>query len=403
MTLEKLKKTYIYIAVLVFNTALMCLCLNGLLFAYSRVNADALAAPTKVPDTELTVAVELSALNYGLDLLRQVYPDLTDPQIIRLLFENTEISFLMCDEEIRFREKPFNGYYFNVDEAGFRWGETRPIWPPDGENFNIFVFGGSTAFGYGERDSKTIPAYLQSHLRTKAGTDKVVVYNFGHYNFFSLQEKWALQSLVEDGFIPDAAIFVDGLNDSWHWNGIPWENSNCSPPLTNRQRIVNTLRCDYGEFCLPMQKIKLASPSTEQTTETQAYPPADDAATNQAILERWLKTKGEIEAIAAKHGFQTLFIIQPIPTYAYDLQYHLFAKTLYDFGAFNRSFYLYGMWEAMYTDPTAEWTTNTLNLMKLGEGKTAPIYLDKFHYTAPFMDEIAGVIADEIIGRGWIQ
>jgi len=95
--------------------------------------------------------------------------------------------------------------------------------------------------------------------------------------------------------------------------------------------------------------------------------------------------------------------MQPVPTYAYDLSHQLFAKELYDFGSFNRSHYMYTIWEELYADPDATWTHNTLNLAHLGEDKTEPIYVDKFHYTTPFMNEIAGVIADSIVERGWIQ
>src|SRR5690606_12542714 len=139
----------------------------------------------------------------------------SDVDIIRLVLENSNVPFV-CNDETKFLMGTFDAIYVNVDEAGFRWNDTRPVWPPDDDAFNIFLFGGSTTFGFGEADNNTIATFLQRDLQQYAN---VVVYNFGQHVFFSGQERSLLEQLLEDDFVPNAAIFIDGLNDFYIWDG----------------------------------------------------------------------------------------------------------------------------------------------------------------------------------------
>ena len=66
----------------------------------------------------------------------------------------------------------------NVHEAGFRVGLHQGPWPPAKDEMRIFMFGGSTLFGYGVRDEETISSQLQQFLAGSTDT-KVSVYNFG--------------------------------------------------------------------------------------------------------------------------------------------------------------------------------------------------------------------------------
>src|SRR5262249_15912744 len=108
----------------------------------------------------------------------------------------------------------------NNHEAGFRLiGHDQGPWPPDKNVYNVFVFGGSTTWGGGNMDGETLPAYLQALLRQRAGTDRINGYNFGAGAHFSTQEVTYLQNRLRDGFIPDMAVFIDGLNDFYFWQG----------------------------------------------------------------------------------------------------------------------------------------------------------------------------------------
>lgn len=76
----------------------------------------------------------------------------------------------------------------------------------------IFMFGGSTTFGYGLSSNQTIQHYLQSKY---SGTD-TVVFNFGANAYDQQREIDKLVYLLEHDYIPDEVIFFDGVNDITH-------------------------------------------------------------------------------------------------------------------------------------------------------------------------------------------
>ena len=93
------------------------------------------------------------------------YPDKNQSTINELLRE-TWSRGLEYESYTQFKEKPFKGKFVNVHLAGFRSNNSKiQPWPPDPNNFNIFVFGGSTTFGYGVADSETIVSYLEKKLQ----------------------------------------------------------------------------------------------------------------------------------------------------------------------------------------------------------------------------------------------
>ena len=76
---------------------------------------------------------------------------------------------------------------------------------------NIFIFGGSTAFGYGVADQETIASYLQEICRTKR--KNINVYNFACGFYYSTQERILLEKLISKGIDIDIAVFIDGVNE----------------------------------------------------------------------------------------------------------------------------------------------------------------------------------------------
>ena len=69
--------------------------------------------------------------------------------------------------------------YINVDENGFRMTKNQGPWLPSPKYFNVFLFGGSTTFGYGIPDHQTIASYLQEFLSIVPLGKEARVYNFG--------------------------------------------------------------------------------------------------------------------------------------------------------------------------------------------------------------------------------
>src|SRR5262249_27453175 len=76
---------------------------------------------------------------------------------------------------------------------------------------NIFVFGGSTTFGYYVSDEHAWPSYLSRILNEAAGVE-VQVTNYGRGYFNPSQEAILFTDLLKSGHRPSLAVFMDGVN-----------------------------------------------------------------------------------------------------------------------------------------------------------------------------------------------
>ncbi len=115
-----------------------------------------------------------------------------------------------------YRSTPYAGQHINVDERGLRrtWRapKTTDVKHMDADRPpRIFVFGGSTAWGFGARDDHTIPSLLARHLAE--GPSPAEVTNFGQIGYVSTQEALALYGELQRGNVPDIAVFLNGYND----------------------------------------------------------------------------------------------------------------------------------------------------------------------------------------------
>jgi len=390
--------------------------LNAGIALYGHFNSEVYAVVTPNSQDIILPSERLDTLKIDFDKFQQLYYYYDDTQILRLWLETWSlISGEVCDEDTLFRLRPTQGVYVNMTEVGFRPVSPQGPWPPDDKAYNVFFFGGSTAFGLGVADNLTVAAWLQDHIRRSTGSDAINVYNFGAIAHASLQERWRFEALVRDGHIPDLAIFLDGMNDFDYYRSqlIDDPDVYCEPPLDNSMRWDNTLACRHDEMCLPMQRLAITlgihrNPETRTFAEMAGVEiapeaPVDDEAANRLVIERWLDNKQAIEILAAEHSIQTLFVKQPVPIYAYDLQYHAFADSPEALGGHVRPMYGYPLWEAMANNPDATWTDNFVDLSRLGEDNTGPIYITLTHYTSDFSNEIAQAINDVLIERGIIE
>lgn len=75
----------------------------------------------------------------------------------------------------------------------------------------IYMFGGSTMWGYGQRDLYTIPSQV-ARFAEKDGIP-VRVTNYGQVAWGIWQELALLQQLLSEGRVPDTVVFYDGAND----------------------------------------------------------------------------------------------------------------------------------------------------------------------------------------------
>ena len=111
----------------------------------------------------------------------------------------------------RFRFVPFVGHS-ETERIGkfvnFTEENGRKVNRPQNCSSNVYLYGGSTTFGYNVEDGKTIAEYLQNYLG-----EKFCVYNHGRSYYYSKQENNLLNLHLENKKKIDYAIFLDGVNE----------------------------------------------------------------------------------------------------------------------------------------------------------------------------------------------
>ena len=105
--------------------------------------------------------------------------------------------------------KPVRGQFVNIDPDTGRRTWNPPNLPP--EAADVFLFGGSAAWGYGARDDHTIASRLSRLLN--APTPRYRVYNYGEPAYTFTQGVLYLLTKLREGLRPDYVIFYDGFND----------------------------------------------------------------------------------------------------------------------------------------------------------------------------------------------
>lgn len=313
--------------------------------------------------------------------------------------------------------RPFIGKYLGATEAGYRMNRETGPWPPRSENFNVFFFGNSTAFGVGPYWA-TVASYLQD-LFNESGEvkKKAYVYNFGRSSYISSQETVLFGRLLADGFRPDMAVFLDGSADFCFPDGNP-----SSWPLLQQfyndfhDRIVRerrgqgaAIRWDrLSEFVATLPAIELLQALKSRVeTPTPIYNSNASVVTEIPIAEselrkvvaRYIENMQQVKSIAQTEGISPVFVWQPNPTYRYDKKYHIFyPDRLY---CHINDKYGYPIARELLPNHPAL-APNFVWAADIQEDLKEPLYVDTFHYTASMSKRIAQFIFAAIQDRGLI-
>ena len=202
--IKKIKRLYISSSIILQSTLILTIGINLTLFLIFFIR-DALR---ENPVSE----------KYDKIVITESYPEKNKTQIKQLLQETWSRGF-KYEAYTQFSERAYTGEFVNVSKDGYRFNDKFNVWPPDEEKLNIFVFGGSTTFGYGVADNETIPSHLQSFLSKL--DNRIAVYNFGRGFYYSTQEKILLELLISQNIDCDIAVFIDGLNEFIHLENEP--------------------------------------------------------------------------------------------------------------------------------------------------------------------------------------
>jgi hypothetical protein len=375
---NRLKRWYVVLAIGLLNAVLLLVLINAALYVVLR-----LRHPPPTPATNFSE-------HFDYDKLQKAYPGWREDDVKALIRETPRADREFEYEPFtEFRERPFRGRFVNIDAAGFRLVKNQAPWPPRPDAQNVFVFGGSTAFGYYLPDDETIPSYLQEYAAKPGAKPAVAVYNFARPAYFSSQELALFEKLLRDGHVPQVAIFIDGLNDFVLSGGEPkfagdlrefMDGNTQSNPLLN----VPMVRAAYWG------KAKMAKQAV--ATPEEVSPNYADPTVLQGVVERWLANKKMIESLAAAYGVRTIFVVQPIPLYKYDLRYHFFLHSDKEFGGFIRAKYGYPLMAELHAQ--GKLGPDVLWLADMQQDKRENLYVDSVHYNAMFSKEIADRIGE---------
>lgn len=331
-------------------------------------------------------------MRYGESIIRQVYPGWNKDELADLLVESWSRPYIF-QKYVHFRERPFHGKYINVHEAGFRSSINQGPWPPDRDKyFTIFLFGGSTTFGYGVPDNQTIASHLQTFFTNIHSEKEIRIYNFGQGHYYSTQERILFQELIAAGYKPDLALFIDGLNEFFYYD------EDHAPYASDFAKLVRgelwslwlkSMR--QKSFFMTITQWKKSFRALffnrQRRLQKNRYNHHDPSRI-QCVINRFMMNKRMIEAVAASYSISTQFIWEPVPTYNYDLSLHPYAAV-----GFGRHTYSQTGYPAMkaYLEQHPE-VKDLLWCADIHEGTTEPLYVDIVHYS-PLMSQM---IAEQI-------
>lgn len=390
--LRKLWGAYSFTAVTLLSALVVLVLLNGILSVTFIVKDYFSSNPV--------------SKKYGHSTVKSTYQGSNEGKIDTLLKETWSRPYIY-EPFTQFKERPYRGTYVNVDDNGFRFTENQGPWPPQSRNLNIFLFGGSTTFGYGVPDNQTVASYLQEYLTTMIERD-VRIYNFGRGHYYSTQERILFEELLASGFVPDMAIFIDGLNDFYYNSNEPLftdrfrefvaQGATNKPsndiPKTSIGRAVKEFanRLSATKLLEEKQHNEQLSEQAEANANIREYA---DANVINLTINRYLKNKEMIEAVSNSLGVIPMFVWQPVPTYNYDQSYHPFSKGGY--GRHTYSQYGYIRMAELFEGNLL--SDNFLWCADIQKGKKEPLYVDKVHYSSSFSKQFAKNIADLLIKR----
>jgi hypothetical protein len=299
-------------------------------------------------------------------------------------------------------------------EPGYRLSRDPGPWPPSAENFNVFFFGGSTSFGVGPYWA-TVASYLQDAMNESGKLKrKVYAYNFGRSGYISTQEQILFHRLISEGYRPNMVVFLDGLNDfcmsdgrpsSWQMLRDPFEKANAEYSQRLAGYGIVTKWGDLMSFLGTMPLMRLTAAAIERTssaplpTYTGSGTFSDDVPADKEVLlkviDRYTNNMKQVKAVSQAYGITPVFVWQPIPSYKYDVSYHLFNPNR--LGCHINSKVGYPMMVEL--SKKSSLGASFIWAADIQAKRFEPLYVDAFHYTAPLSKSIAEFINSAIIER----
>lgn len=335
--------------------------------------------PSRVTTAKSSLFLQLSPVEVnflrqkypGVDFSR-FYPGMNDAEIDAIQRETYSVR-LAYAPFLQFAPLAVDMEHVKVSPGGFRWGAKAQPWPPRDEDFTVFVYGGSTVFGYGLPDRQTIVAALQEEALKEFPGKSVQCYNFGRGFYYSTQERLLFESQLLAGIAPNAVIFIDGLNDFLRYDGRP--------------------------FITPSLHRYLAA-DVPYPGQPPVETPAQQAAVAAAVLSRYANNLNMIKALTDRFGIRSLFVGQPVPHFAYPR-----TKEMFPFSGKETDdpVVRVGYPEFKRRGAAGDYGADFIWLGDVFAGDEIPRYLDQAHYTAEASRTLARGIVEAMKARGLLE
>ncbi|MEL6151598.1 MAG: SGNH/GDSL hydrolase family protein [Chloroflexota bacterium] len=253
-------------------------------------------------------------------------------------------------------------------------------------SYRVFVFGGSTVFGFATPDGRTIPAYIQQQLAAQRD-DPVCVVNYGTAGYTTTQDVIRLLQLLQVGDVPDVAIFYNGANDvimavdaglQAHSNqpsaALRFERP-LDAVLTENSLLYGTLRNHFRPYRQDIPAMERISASPEDL----------------AMIYEANYTAAQL--LAEGYDFEMGFLLQPIlPVTAKELsanEAYLLGRIDVKYGSFQQDTY------ALIAE-RMQGQEGFHNLSDLFDGERQTVWVDEVHIAPPHHEGVAAAILAQL-------
>jgi len=295
---------------------------------------------------------------------------------------------------LEFREKKRNHEFVSVGKYGNRCNkyEISQCKEPKGGENEIWIFGGSTVFGYGLKNNETISAHLEKYI-----TNKNVI-NFGQGYYHSTQSRILFQNLLVFLPPPETVIFFDGYND-FKVNQINNYQFPIQTSLTQRfEKLINKkeiskitrLKNWFNQRFNRLNIVRLYKEKTSQANlkKKNVLLINDPEKAYKSLINRLMINFKINKSIGKNFNIKVMNILEPISLSKENYSTSNLPKSYLN--DYNKSFYHH---KKIYK--LIEFKTELLNIVDLNmvNFKTKKnMFIDLTHYSSNFSDKIASQI-----------
>ena len=305
---------------------------------------------------------------------------------------------------IEFRERKRDHEFVSISKYGNRCTENgiKKCEEPNGGKNEIWVFGGSTVFGYGLKNDETIAAHLKKYLKNK----KII--NFGQGHFHSTQSRIFFQNLLTFFPPPKTVIFLDGFND-FKINQINNYQFPIKTSLTrNFEDLINNkeiskikkFRNWLKEKLNKLNIVRLYKEKTKQNiSKNNNKLLIDDLDVTYKSLINRLRVNFKInKSVGKKFNTNVINILEPISLSSKNYSSSSIQKKyLKDF---DKNFYHYKKIYALIEKNNELLNLVDINMINLNIKQN--MFVDLTHYTSDFSKKIASDIFQKLHDKKFI-